>query len=116
MLTSLISSPRSSSCWQALGDREARTSPLGEPVLESPSRSTASSEQTDGVISEHAERPTAVGDHLDPVGQRADPRAKVIDGDRAGTDDVAGGELGVGADVEDDEVAGIEAGGDLVPG
>src|SRR2546430_1173280 len=74
----------------------------------------AATEQSDGVVGIDAVGATAVGDHLDVLGQGPQLLAQLGDRDRAGAGDVAGGELGCGPHVEHHHVAGLEASGELL--
>ena len=87
--------------------------PFGVAVLE-PSRSaSAAAQESYGVVGEHAVRAPAVGDDLDVGGQFADAGGEAVDRDRSGAGDVTGGVLGGGAYVDDDDVTGGDALGQL---
>src|SRR5204863_7513489 len=88
--------------------------PFGKPVFEAPGPVAAAAEQPDGVVSVDAVGAAAVGDHFDVLGQGPEVLAQLVDGNRSGAGDVAGGELGGGPHVEHHHVASLEASGELL--
>ena len=88
----------------------------GEAVLEPRGADAFGVEQPDGVVGVDAVGPAAVGHDVRAVGDLAQPGLQVVDrdGDRAA--DVAGGVLGLRADVEHNHVAVTQPVTELVPG
>ena len=90
-------------------DGQVGALPFRVAVFEASRRASASAQKSNCVVGEHAVRAPAVGDDLDPGGKVPDVVGEFVDRDRSGSGDVAGGELGGGSDVDDDDVAGADS-------
>lgn len=89
--------------------------PLWKAVLEAPGGASPAAHEADGFVGEHAIRTAAVGDDLDPSRQVAELAGETLGRDRTGSGDVARRVLGRRSDVDHDDVAGNESGGQFVP-
>ncbi len=90
-------------------------SPFGEAVLEAAGASLVASEESDGVVGEHAVWAAAVGDDVDVGGESLDARGEVVDRDGDRASDVSGLVLGCGTDVDNDHLAVSEPFREFVP-
>ena len=76
----------------------------------------AASKGAHGVLGEDAVRPAAVRNDRAVLGQVAQLSGEVGDGNRDGADDVAGEELGFGANGDQDDIPQAQSLGELVVG
>ena len=88
--------------------------PLGQPVLQAARLSPPVPKQRHGLWGEEAQRPAAVGDDLDGGVELVEAGLEMLQGERAGTRDVAGRVLLCGPHIEHHDLFGLHARQELV--
>ena len=92
---------------------QAGKAPLGPAVLEAARAAAGRRQAANRLVRVDAVRAAAVGDHLGVVRDLGQARLELVERDRARALDVSGGELDPRADVDDDDLAGAKALGEL---